>query len=145
MSRLSTIRLGLWALAALPPLSAAAEAGEIACPATYAGGVAELPLIGTIKAGAALDAIAVIVGRPGDEAGDAPATLAPDDEKTVGQDLVQNWPLVPADLKDGMLLVCRYQGQSGYLRYPLAMGMTACTARLRGADGRFRVIAASCR
>jgi hypothetical protein len=136
----------LGALIAVLAFPAASGADELACPPTYSKPPdSASSLVGTVKEGAKLHAVQVISGRPGEEAKEAPATLAPDSEVRRGKEIVQTWPLSPDEIEEGVILVCYYAGSKGYLRFQLKPGMAECTARLTGGNGRFRVIAAGCR
>ncbi|WP_130471512.1 STY0301 family protein [Candidatus Magnetaquicoccus inordinatus] len=141
-----TIRVSIPFLFLLVLLPTTGTASAFACPATYEK--ARLPvsaLLGNIREGALLDSTQVLAGAPGEETKEYPALLAPDSETRKAKEIIQKWPLSPEEIKEGVLLICRYKEATGYLRFPL-QGVTECSARLDASNPTsMKLLAMICR
>ncbi|NKC32824.1 STY0301 family protein [Falsiroseomonas selenitidurans] len=116
--------LGMVMLAA----TADAAAAPIACPAQLpAEAQAGFERIGPPGSGDALHRVGLVAGPPGNEAERAPALLAPDRGRQQGERHVSRWELAGYG---PVLLVCRYQGTSAYLRIVLPEALKVCVQTL---------------
>jgi len=121
-------------------------ANEIYCPKKYLEN--SFPIssrVGTLKEGATLTEVDVIEGHPGDETKKYPPVIAPDVDELKGSIVVWTYHFAPVDIKYGVMFICHYKNESGYLRYTLPTGITQCKARLKGRNNHYTVILARCR
>ena len=122
------------------------SAGSIICPSTFTlpgpGGAA---VVGSVSAGVALAAVQVISGKPGEEAGPAPATLVPDETRSKDKSTaILTWTFVPSEIYQGILLICYYGNSGGYVRFFLPKGTVRCVSKVTDKKGSLTFGSASC-
>jgi hypothetical protein len=110
-------------------LAVAAEAAEAPrCPATATGEArlrAEAGWTGSaVEAVHPFERIELFAGPMGEQTKEAPASLAPDDERRSGNRLTQIWRV--GGETGGVVLVCRYRGTPATLAISLPAGVATC-------------------
>jgi hypothetical protein len=121
-------RTVVWAVACLAGAAAVGGAEPPRCPAT-ARGEAHLraPAGWTadpVAAAHPFERIELFAGQMGEQAKEAPASLAPDDERRSGRRLTQVWRV--GGETGGVVLVCRYRGTPASLAISLPAGVATC-------------------
>ena len=111
------------------------------CPPTAAGEAHLRAPVGWTAAPIAavhpFERIELFAGPMGEQAKDAPASLAPDDERRSGRRLTQVWRV--GGETGGVVLVCRYRGTPASLTISLPAGVATCEQTL-GWDAKRGVI-----
>ena len=106
------------ALAAEPPRCPPTAEGEARLRAPEGWTTAATP------SAHAFERIELFAGAMGEQNKEAPASLAPDDERRAGRRLTQVWRLDGET--GGVVLVCRYRGTPATLAISLPREVTAC-------------------
>jgi hypothetical protein len=114
--------LAVAAGAAEPPRCPATASGEARLRAP-AGWTAD-----AVEAEHPFERIEIFAGQMGEQTKQAPASLAPDDERRSGRRLTQVWRV--GGESGGVVLVCRYRGTPATLAISLPAGIATCEQTL---------------